>query len=65
MSTVHSLPSTGVGTAAAGAAGTVGLVQDSTIWLAFSFLIIGLHVLNMVRLEVQEHRLRRSGRLDS
>ncbi len=65
MSTVHSLPSTGVGSAAAGTAGIVGVVQDSTIWLALTALILGLHILNMGRLEYQDWRLRRDGRLDS
>lgn len=65
MSTVNSLPSTGVGTAAAGTAGVVGAVQDSTIWLVLTCLILGLHVLNMGRLEYQDRRLRRNGRLDS
>lgn len=65
MSTVHSLPSTGVGSAAAGTAGVVGVIQDSTIWLVLTCLILGLHVLNMGRLEYQHRRLRRNGRLDS
>lgn len=65
MSTVHSLPSTGVGTAAAGTAGVVGFVQDSPVWMALTCLILGLHVLNMVRLEYQDRRLRHEGRLDS
>ncbi len=64
MSTVHSLPSTGVGSAAAGTAGIVGFVQDSPIWLALTCLILGLHILNMGRLEYQDRRLRRDGRLD-
>jgi hypothetical protein len=65
MSNVHSLPSTGVGSAAAGTVGIIGFVQDSAIWLALTSLIIGLHILNMGRLEYQERRLRRNGRLDS
>ena len=61
---ITSLPSTGTGAALASSAGLVGLSQGWIILMVFGFLIAGLTVYNLGRLQVSERFLRRNDRLD-